>query len=231
MNRLSLRLGRWSAFLIAADFILYTVCFVAILMSPPVFVWTNLADYVAYATTHSSFFRDAAMYLMLIFGPLFVVLLSALHDYARDEQKVLTRIALGFGLAFAILVGINYFVQLSTVRQNVLHGQLTGLEQFVQANPASAITGMNMLGWTLFLGLASLFVAPIFTGGRLAKTIKWALIINGLCCLLGGLSYMYELSLFVFLFITFGMGGAVTVAALAIGVLFQRLIRQQIACA
>ena len=119
MNRLALRLGMWSAFLIAADFILYTVCFVAILMSPPIFVWTNLTDYVAYTTTHSSFFRDAALYLMLIFGPLFVVLLSALHEHARDEQKTLTRISLGFGLAFAVLAGINYFVQLSIVRQSL----------------------------------------------------------------------------------------------------------------
>ena len=231
MNRLSLQLGKWSAFLSAAVFIAYTVCFVGVLVTAPVFTWTNLPDYVAYVAAHSQFFKEAAMYLMLIFGPLFVVLLSALHDYARDEQKILTRIALGFGLAFAILVGINYFVQLSTVRQNILHGQLTGLEQFVQANPASAITGMNMLGWTLFLGLASLFAAPIFNGGRLEKTIKWALIVNGICCLLGGVSYIYELSLFVFLFITFGMGGAVTVAALAMGALFQRLIRQPAAFA
>jgi Zn-dependent protease len=102
---------------------------------------------------------------------------------------------------------------------------LTGLEQFVQANPASAITGMNMLGWSLFLGLASLFVAPIFDGGRLAKTIKWALIVNGACCLLGGVSYIYEFSVGVFLFITFGMGGAVTVATLALGTMFGRLGR------
>jgi len=225
MNRLALRLGMWSAFLIAADFILYTVCFVAILMSPPIFVWTTLADYAAYTTMHASFFRDAAMYLMLIFGPLFVVLLSALHEYARDEQKILTRISTAFGLAFAVLVGINYFVQLSIVRQSVLHGQLTGLEQVLQANPMSAMTGLNMLGWSLFLGLASLFAAPIFAGGRLEKAIKVALIINGLCCLLGGLSYLYEFSLGVFLFITFGMGGAVTAAALLMGVLFRRLAR------
>jgi hypothetical protein len=229
MNRLSMQLGAWSAFLIAGDFILYAVCFIAILMSPPVLVWTTLADYAAYAAAHGSFFKDAAMYLMLIFGPLFVVLLAALHDYARDRQKILTRISLSFGLAFAVLVGINYFVQLSTVRQSVLHGQLTGLEQVVQTNPMSAMTGLNMLGWSLFLGLASLFAAPIFSGGRLEKTIKWALVINGLCCLLGGLSYIYELSLFVFLFITLGMGGAVTVAALAIGILFRRLARSQAA--
>jgi hypothetical protein len=194
-------------------------------MSPPIFVWTTLANYVTYTATHASFFRDAAMYLMLIFGPLFVVLLSALHEYARDEQKILTRISTGFGLAFAVLVGINYFVQLSSVRQSVLHGQVTGLEQVLQANPMSAMTGLNMLGWSLFLGLASLFAAPIFAGGRLEKAIKVALIINGLCCLLGGLSYIYEFSLGVFLFITFGMGGAVTVAALMLGVLFRRLAR------
>ena len=38
VNRLSMQLGMWSAFLIAGDFILYTVCFITILTSPPVFV-------------------------------------------------------------------------------------------------------------------------------------------------------------------------------------------------
>lgn len=231
MNRLALRLGTWSAFLIAVDFILYTVCFLATVMSPPIFVWTTLAEYAAYVATHGSFFRDAAMFLVLIFGPLLVVLLAALHEQARAEQKILTRISLGFGLAFAVLADINYFVQLSSVRQSILHGQLTGLEQMVQANPMSAMTGLNMLGWSVFLGLASLFVAPVFGDGRLEKSIKALWVLNGLCCLLGGLSYIYEFSLGVFLFITFGMGGAVTVATLLIGVWFRRLSRSSVAAA
>ncbi|MFN8598136.1 MAG: hypothetical protein U0559_18385 [Anaerolineae bacterium] len=225
MNRLALQLGTWSAFLIAVDFILYTVCFVATLLSPPIFVWTTLTNYAAYATTHNSFFKDAAMYLILIFGPLLAVLLASLHEYARPAQKILTRLSLMFGLAFVVLSSINYFVQLSIVRQSILHGQLTGLEQVVQANPMSAMTGLNMLGWSIFLGLASLFAAPIFSGGRLEKAIKALWVLNGLCCLLGGLSYIYEFSLGVFLFITLGMGGAVTAAAFLSGVWFRRLSR------
>lgn len=87
------------------------------------------------------------------------------------------------------------------------------------------MTGLNMLGWSVFLGLASLFAAPIFSGGQLEKSIKAVLILNGVCCLLGGLSYIYEFALGVFLFITFGMGGAVTVATVLIGIWFRRLSR------
>ncbi len=83
---------------------------------------------------------------MLLFGPLYVVLLNCIYDYIPQEKKLLARIGIDFGLAFAVLTGINYFVQLSAVRLSLLKGELQGLEQIVQANPISGISAINMLG-------------------------------------------------------------------------------------
>lgn len=216
------RLGFWSAAAIAVSFVLYTVTFVGILLTAPLFTWTNLADYVFYTQHYGQSLQHLARVLMLLFGPLFVVLLNSIHDCVPAEQKILSRIALSFGIAFAVLSSINYFVQLSTVRLSLAEGQTAGLEHIVQANPYSTITAINMLGWTLFLGLSSLFVAPVFAGDRLQSTIRGAFLLNGLFCLAGGVGYVLEITALVFLTINLGLGAAVIVAAVALAIWFRR---------
>jgi len=222
MSELSLKFGFWSAFLSAVTFFVFTICFVAILIAGPLFVWTDLAGYVTYVNQTDQFFQHSARLAMLLFGPLFVVLLNCIHEITPDDRKVLSRISLCFGLVFATLTGINYFVQLSVVRQNIAANHLEGLLQVVQANPASAVSAVNMLGWSLFLGLSSLFVAPVFSGSRLALVIKIAFLANGIFCVLGGIGYVFEWLVLLFLSINIGMGGAVMTAAIALTIFFLR---------
>ena len=222
MGDWSRRIGFWSAFGIVATFAVFTVCFVAIPLSSPLFIWTNLADYSAYVRNNPQFFQNLARFAMLLFGPLFVALLSSIYDYASDETRPLARIGLCFGVIFAALTGINYFVQLSAVRLSILKGDTQGLEQLVQANPVSMASAINMLGWTLFLGLGSLFVAPVFTGDRLRAVIRYSFLLNGIFCLLGGIGYALAIVPLVFWTVNFGMGGAVLVAAISLGLLFGR---------
>ena len=223
MNQTSIKLGYWSAILCAATFLIFSLCFIAILIVNPLFLWTNYPDYVAYVNENNPFFKDLAQFTMLAFGPLFLILLNSIHDYAAQEKKVLSRLAIYFGIIFAALISVNYFVQLSVVRQNLLHGRPEGLEQFVQANPASFITAVNMLGWALFFGLSCLFLVPVFSGGRLEKIISIAFLANGIFMILGGISYVFEIVVLVFLFMNFGMGGAVMVAAISLAILFRRM--------
>ena len=207
VNDLTLKLGFWSALLAAVTFVIYTLSFVGILLVSPLFTWTNMADYVTYVQTNPQIFKDIAQAAMLLFGPLLVIILNSIHELAPADKRMLTRLALSFGIMFALLTSMFYFVQLSTVRQSLLHGQPEGLEWFVQANPASVLLAINMLGWTLFLGLASLFISPVFTGGRLEAVIRYAFLVNGIVCLLGGISFVLNIPVLIFLFITFGMGG------------------------
>ena len=227
MNQTSIKLGFWSASLSAATFIIFTLCFVSILIVNPLFIWTNYADYVSYVNENNQFFKDLAQFMMLAFGPLFLILLNSIHDYAAQDKKVLSRMAIYFGIIFVAMISINYFVQLSSIRQNLLHGRPEGLEQFVQANPASFITAVNMLGWTLFFGLSCFFLAPLFSGGRLEKIIRIAFLANGIFMILGGISYVFEIVVLVFLFMNFGMGGAVMVAAISLAFLFRRLTKPE----
>lgn len=166
MRQLSIKLGYWSAILSASAFILFTLCFVAILILNPLFLWTNFEDWVAYNLQYNQSFKYLAQLMMLLFGPLFVVLLNSIHDYAPIEKRILSRISISFAIIFAALTGMHYFIQISIVRLSLAQGRLQGLEQFIQANPTSALAGINLLGWTLFFGLSCLFIAPVFSGGR-----------------------------------------------------------------
>lgn len=170
-GRISSPIGFWSAFLIVITFLVFTICFVVIVSTPPRFTWTNLADYLLFATGRSQILQHVARFAMLLFGPLYVVLLNCIYKHTPPEKRVLARIGADFGLAFAVLTGINYFVQLSVVRLSMLKGELHGLEQIVQANPVSGISAITMLGGTVFPGLSALFIAPVFSGGKLEKAI------------------------------------------------------------
>jgi hypothetical protein len=207
-------------------FVVYTICFVAILLSAPLFTWTDVADYIAYVEAHGGLLRALAQASMLVFGLSLVVLLSSIHEVTRTERRVLTRIAMGFGMLFAVTIGIHYFTQLSAVRLNVLAGRTAGLEYFVQANPHSILSAINMLGWTVFLSLTSLFVAPVFSATRLERLIRGALVLNGLFCLGGGIGYVWDITWLIFVTTTLGMGAAVSVAAAALAVWFRKVEKQ-----
>jgi energy-converting hydrogenase Eha subunit C len=223
MKSVSIKLGYWTSLICIATFVVWTVCFVAIFKINPIFEWTNLADFVAYTKNYNQSFKYLAQAAMLIFAPAFLIMLHSINDYAPEDEKILSRIGISFATIFAACIGINYFVQISSVRLSIAKGQIAGLEQFIQSNPISGIAGINMVGWTLFFSLASLFIAPIFRGSRLNKVIKYSLITNGIVCLLGGIGYVLDNIALIFLTINLGMGAATMTATIALFIFFRRL--------
>ena len=101
---------------------------------------------------------------------------------------------------------VDYYVQLSTVRLTIAKGEIVGLEQWLQANPYSGVAAINMLGWTLFLGLSSLFVAPVFFWQRFGKGHLHCFLGERCFYLLGGIGHIFEITALVFITINLGMG-------------------------
>jgi hypothetical protein len=229
-NPLTLTIGFWAAALAALAMIVFALSFVTLTINTPgLTTWTGLDDYVAYATSNNLFWQQLARLMSLLFAPLFLIAVNAVHDLTTGAERILTRIALSCAIIFATLVSVHYFVQLSTVRLQVAAGDTAGLEQFVQANATSAIMAINMLGWTLFLGLASLFVAPVFRGERLQRLIRIAFVVNGIACLLGAVGFVLQIIVLIYLTMNLLMGGAVTLAMAALALHFRRLARAQTA--
>jgi len=152
---------------------------------------------------------------MLIFGPVYVMLVNSFHDQANAERKTLSRLGLLFGLAFATLSSIHYFVQLSLVRINLEKGITSGMEHFVQANPLSVMTSIDMLGWTLFLGLSSLFTSlSVSDKTRLGRWIRIGFNLNSVSCLIAFVGYLWQIDLLTFIGINMGVGSAMIIASI-----------------
>lgn len=215
-------LGFWSAVTAFLTFVVYTICFAAILSTAPIFTWTTLDDYLAYFQAYGGPFQPLAQLAMLVFGLSLLVLTHALHERTHPSRRILIRISSTFASLFAVTIGIHYFAQITAVRLSLLAGQTEGLQHFVQANPHSILSAINMLGWSVFLGLASLFAAPVFSGTALERVIRVALLLNGALCLIGGIGYVWAIEWLVFVTTTLGMGGAVMVATGALALWFRR---------
>lgn len=222
-SQLALRLGYWSALLMVVTFVVFTIAFIAIPLTGPLFIWSDLAGYLTYVRSGHTVFQELARWMMLLFGPLVVILFASLYELANGERRLLARIGLSFAIIFAALTAANYFVQLTAVRLAIQKDVTAGLEQIVQANPISAVAAINVLGWSLFFGLASLFTAPLFRGRGLPRFIAICFWLNAAMCLLGGLGYVLDNAALVFVTLNFGMGGAVLGAAVGMVVYFRRL--------
>lgn len=228
MNSLSSKIGFWSAVVMFTMLIGWIVCFTGIALTSPLFQWTNMADYLVFEKTNNQTFQYIAKSVLILFGPCYVLLISSFYDFTGEHKKTLVRISLIFALAFAILSSLHYFVQLTSVRMSIDQGSTGGLEHFVQANPYSVMTSADMLGWTLFLGLSSLFVAPVFTGSGLQKLLRYAFLLNGLSCFLAGIGYLFRIDLMTFVFINLCVGGALLVISISSIRLFRQVNRPDI---
>jgi hypothetical protein len=116
-------------------------------------------------------------------APLFVFLWVILHNTAPSETRIFTQTSLAMVVIFATLTSINRYVALTVVRQSMDMGITDGLNWFMPYGWPSIMAAMEVLAWGFFLGLAFLFLAPIFRKGKLELAIFWTLIISGILAL------------------------------------------------
>ena len=124
----------------------------------------------------------------IILVPVFTVLMACIHDYARNERKLFTRLGMLFTIGYGVLIGFNYFMQLTLVRQNLY------TTPFAMDDPKSIMWVIEVLGYG-FMGLATFFAAGVFNTGKLEKAIRWLFIINGVLGIGGMIGYAFGLSM------------------------------------
>ena len=118
-------------------------------------------------------------YLWLIPGialvPIFVVLMASIHAWAPEPKSIFSRIGLAFAIAYAVVVGVDYFVQFTVVIPSLQSGETEGLSLFTQYNPHGIFIAGEALGY-LAMSAALLFAAPAFAGSRIERSIRWILV-------------------------------------------------------
>jgi hypothetical protein len=115
-------------------------------------------------------------YLWLIPGialaPIFVVLMASIHGRGPEATRIFSRIGLAFAVAYAVVIGVDYFDQFAVVVPSLQSGEIDGLSLFTQYNPHGLFIAGEALGY-LSMSAALLFAAPVFAGGRIERAIRW----------------------------------------------------------
>jgi hypothetical protein len=155
------KVGFWSAILTAIFALTYSVAQIAVLASPPTPPW--------------DFIELFAPSLLLAWT--FIVLLISIHYYAPEERKIYSHIGMTFGVLYAALVSIVYFVELSVAVPMIFKGQT--YPAWLSFTSPSMLVSIDGLGY-MFMALATLFASQVFAGQKQHGLIRWAFFANGL---------------------------------------------------
>jgi hypothetical protein len=115
----------------------------------------------------------------LFLGSSFLVLLVSVHQLAPPDRRVWSHAAVAFGTAYAVLISLVYFVQLTLVAPRLARGRVEGIEVFLFVPFDSFLYAVDILGYS-FMSVATLFAARVFTGGGLERIVRLFLTANGL---------------------------------------------------
>ena len=158
--------------------------------------------------------------LIIVTMPMMIGLMVAVHAWASPDTKVFSGLAIVF---IALLSGLTcsvHFVILAVTHQTEFAGQ-PWLPQLISFEWLSVTYALDVLAWDFFFALAVLSVAPVFSGSRLARSIRLLMIISGVLAL-GGLSGVFlNDSRFRSMGIL-GYAGVFPVAAVLLAILFYR---------
>ena len=123
----------------------------------------------------------------------FLVVIACIHSHASEERKVFSLVGLSFAIIYATLISVNYFIQLTFVRQTTFD-----VSVFDMTNTQSMMWVIEVLGY-FFMGLSTLFTAAVFGSGKVESLVKWLFIANGILGILTPIAYALSLPIEVLL--------------------------------
>jgi hypothetical protein len=158
--------------------------------------------------------------LIILTMPLIVALMVAVHSWAPAEAKVFSLMAVIFVSLLAGLTSSVHFVILTMSRQPAFAG-FSWMPLFLSFTWPSVPYALDILAWDVFFALAVLFAAPVFSGNRLATSIRRLMIASGVLSL-AGLSGVIVGDMQLRNIGILGYAGVFPVAALLLAILFYR---------
>lgn len=167
----TLRLGFWAAILTVVVVAVFAVVGIATPARSGPFCVTACVVY-PYIDV-AQFIPGDYLWLVpgILLAPTFVVLMACIDGYATEAKKLYSRIGLSFAVVYAVVIVVDYFLQLTVVAPSLQAGETDGLSLLTQYDPHGVFIAMEALGY-LMLTVALLFAAPIFAGGRAERAIR-----------------------------------------------------------
>lgn len=115
----------------------------------------------------------------LFLGSSFLVLVVSVHQLSSPDRRIWSHAAVAFATAYAVLISVTYYVQLTLVGPRLAGGRVAGIEPFLFVPFDSFLYAVDILGYS-FMSVATLFAAMVFTGKGIERVARWFLIANGL---------------------------------------------------
>ncbi|MBI4303793.1 MAG: hypothetical protein HY665_05600 [Chloroflexi bacterium] len=185
-NAKAINLGYWSAILATLFSVGFTVTVIVSAMISPSGEWSGIEQYAASFQTA----QVIPVVPPLLLAPTFVALVASLYLRTSQDKKIFGLIALSFTIMYATIIWIIDYIELTVVRQNILNGTIEGLALWAIPNPRSLFFALEAAGY-FFLGISTLFAAPLFGKGTLETWIRWFFVTNGLISIAGIIAYAF----------------------------------------
>ena len=115
----------------------------------------------------------------LLLGSSFLVLVVSIHQLAAPDRRVWSQAGVAFATAYAVLISIVYFVQLTLVAPRIAQHRIAGIESFLFVPFDSFLYAVDILGYS-FMSVATLFAAQVLTGKGIERVARVWLTANGL---------------------------------------------------
>lgn len=198
----------WAALIGLGTFVLFTLSFLAILFVNPPFTWTGMDAFIQYTKSNPQAFKYLSMLSMLLYSLIFVVIVLCERSSIQTSGRLFADIAAAFALAFCVCICLNYFIQLTATRLQIIEGYTEGLSQYTQSFPISALSAINMLGWTVFYGLSTGFLYLAYRTTGEAKVLRRFCLINSAFMLISAFGYAFQWINVLALCMNMGLGAA-----------------------
>lgn len=135
---------------------------------------------------------SASIYLIsnisgFILTSIFLIVILCIYSIAPEDKKILGHIGLSFAIIYATMISVNYFIQLTFVQFGAFNADVFSIK-----NPQSMMMTIEVLGY-FFMGLSTLFIAPIFQSGKLEKAIRLLFVFNGVLGIGGAIGFALNL--------------------------------------
>lgn len=193
MNRNTLRLVYFSGWGIIILTTLYLILLFLPLLIKQETEWRPAITSYFRTETSVGFLYDFDGFVFYLRTLIMIVLFAGFLCYSKDSIKVFTVIAFGFIILSAVLHTFSYIGQFEVRHFNI---NACDSECGLYYTPSlfdNYITSVNVMALTVFIGLADLFLIPVFSKtNKIENSIRLTLIITSILNLLSALMYILK---------------------------------------
>lgn len=193
MNKYTQKLGYFSAWGILILTTLYIILLFLQLFLNQETEWRPAITSYYRIETSGGFLYDFCGFVFFLLTPLILIIFNCFHDYASRSTRILSGIALSSIILSAVLRTLSYISQFELRAFSIYAQSEETYLDHIYSLFEKISTSVTVMAVTVFMGLAELFIIPVFSGSnKIEKKIRITSFIAGIFNLLGALTFIVK---------------------------------------